>query len=262
MKRTFIILILLVSTTAAPLGLSAQAQPQQAQGTAGIQLPFVDVNIRPAQGNQETALALQLLLLLTVLSLVPSIIILLTAFVRIAIVFDFVKRALSLQQMPPNQVLMGIALFLTVFIMWPTLETLYNDSFQPFAQGEIGIQEMVTRAETPVRLFMYRQMQSNPSTIRTLMSMRNLPKPNTLADVPTYVLIPAFALHEMEVAFKIGILLFIPFIVIDLIVASTLMAMGMIMLPPVMISMPFKLILFILVGGWDLLTQQVVRSFL
>jgi flagellar biosynthetic protein FliP len=253
MKRQAVLLALLLVAAAFP----AAAQEQIAQG---VEIPFVDLTVRAAEGAEETAVSIQLLLLLTVLTLVPSILILFTAFLRIAIVFDFVKRALSLQQMPPNQVLMGVALILTVFVMWPTLQTLYTEAYQPFSQGEIGLTEFVDRAEDPIRLFMYRQMAGRPDMIETFMSLRGLPRPTTLADVPTFVLVPAFVLHEMDVAFRIGILLYIPFIIIDLVVASALMAMGMIMLPPVMISMPFKLVLFVLVDGWGLLTQQLVRS--
>jgi len=224
-------------------------------------VPFIDLTIRNPQSGQEVAFSLQLLLLLTVLSLAPSIFILMTSFLRIAIVLDFIKRSLSLQQVPPNQVLMGIAFFMTIFIMWPTFSTIYERSFQPLAAGEINVQDAYREAEAPLRIFMYSQMQGRPDNIRLFMAMRGLDRPDTLADVPTYVLIPAFILNELTVAFKIGILLFIPFIVIDMVVASALMSMGMIMLPPVMISMPFKLILFILVDGWGLLTNQLVRSF-
>ena len=238
-------------------------------GTAGIPqppattpIPFIDLTIRNPDSGQEVAFSLQLLLLLTLLSLAPSIIILMTSFLRIAIVLDFIKRALSLQQVPPNQVLMGVALFMTIFIMWPTFTTIYDNSFRPLAAGEINVETAYREAEAPLRFFMYSQMRGKPENIRLFMAMRGLDRPNTLSDVPTYVLIPAFILNELTVAFKIGILLFIPFIVIDMVVASALMSMGMIMLPPVMISMPFKLILFILVDGWGLLTNQLVRSFL
>jgi flagellar biosynthetic protein FliP len=246
----------------AVMGLLAlvAAAPAAAQ-TGTLPFPFVDLNVRQAQGNQEVVLSVQLLLLLTVLAIAPSILILMTCFLRIAIVFDFIKRALSLQNAPPNQVLMGLALFLTVFIMWPTLTDIYNNSLKPFGEGKMGLAEMYTNAEKPLRLFMFRQMGSDAENIRLFMSMANLAKPATLADVPTWVLIPAFVLHEMTVAFKIGILLYVPFIVIDMVVASTLMSMGMIMLPPVMISTPFKLILFVLVDGWGLITMQLVRSF-
>jgi len=210
------------------------------------------------------AFSLQLLLLLTVLSLAPSIIILMTSFLRVSIVLDFIKRALSLQQVPPNQVILGISLFLTVFIMWPTFDTIYKNSIKPLSEGEINVQSAYREAESPLKIFMIKQMWRNraaENNIRLFMAMRGLDRPANLDDVPTYILIPAFILHELTVAFKIGILLFIPFIVIDMVVASALMSMGMIMLPPVMISMPFKLILFILVDGWGLLTNQLVRSF-
>jgi flagellar biosynthetic protein FliP len=257
---------------AAPAFAWAQTLPfpdLSTQGTMSIPapqadpvIPFIDLTVRNPESGQEVAFSLQLLLLLTVLSLAPSIIILMTSFLRISIVLDFIKRALSLQQVPPNQVILGISLFLTLFIMWPTFETIYENSFRPLAAGDISVEAAYREAEGPLRLFMYRQMQGNPDNIRLFMAMRGLDRPDTLADVPTYVLIPAFILNELTVAFKIGILLFIPFIVIDMVVASALMSMGMIMLPPVMISMPFKLILFILVDGWGLLTDQIVRSFL
>ena len=227
---------------------------------AGI--PFIDLTIRNPESGREVAFSLQLLLLLTILSLAPSIIILMTSFLRISIVLDFIKRALSLQQVPPNQVLMGISVFLTLFIMWPTFSRIYENSFRPLAAGEINVEQAFREGEAPLRIFMYSQMQGRPENIRLFMAMRGLDRPDTLADVPTYVLIPAFILNELTVAFKIGIYLFIPFIVIDMVVASALMSMGMIMLPPVMISMPFKLILFILVDGWGLLTDQLVRSFM
>jgi flagellar biosynthetic protein FliP len=225
-------------------------------------IPFIDLTIRNPETGREVAFSLQLLLLLTILSLAPSIIILMTSFLRVSIVLDFIKRALSLQQVPPNQVILGISFFMTLFIMWPTFETVYNNAFRPLTAGEISVEEAYREAEAPLRRFMYSQMRNNPENIRLFMAMRGLDRPNTLADVPTYVLIPAFILNELTVALKIGIMLFIPFIVIDMVVASALMSMGMIMLPPVMISMPFKLMLFILVDGWGLLTDQLVRSFL
>jgi flagellar biosynthetic protein FliP len=224
-------------------------------------IPFVDFSVRAPESGREVAFSVQLLLLLTVLSIAPSIIILMTSFLRISIVLDFIKRALSLQQVPPNSVLMGIALFLTLFIMWPTFETIYTNSIQPLTDGKISVAEAYREAETPLRIFMFNQMKTKTQNIALFMEMRGLPRPESLADIPTYVLIPAFILNELTVAFKIGILLYIPFIVIDMVVASALMSMGMIMLPPVMISMPFKLILFILVDGWGLLTDQLMRSF-
>jgi len=258
-------------------GAQEQFPDRATQGTTNLTptpnppvIPFIDLTIRNPQNGQEVAFSLQLLLLLTVLSLAPSIIILMTSFLRVSIVLDFIKRALSLQQVPPNQVILGISLFLTVFIMWPTFDAIYTNSVKPLSAGTLSVENAYRAAVAPLRDFMYRQMgkKSNSTeltngekNIALFMAMRDLDRPETLADVPTYVLIPAFILNELTVAFKIGILLFIPFIVIDFVVASALMSMGMIMLPPVMISMPFKLVLFILVDGWGLLTDQLVRSF-
>ena len=272
-RRLFCVTVLfVVFSSFFPLTLGAQTEPfpdMSVQGTMTMPtppgppaIPFIDLTVRNPEDGQEVAFSLQLLLLLTVLSLAPSIIILMTSFLRVSIVLDFIKRALSLQQVPPNQVLLGISLFLTVFIMWPTFNTIYTNSIRPLSAGELSVQDAYLEAEAPLRLFMYSQMRNNQGNIALFMAMRGLDRPNDLYDVPTYVLIPAFILNELTVAFKIGILLFIPFIVINMVVASALMSMGMIMLPPVMISMPFKLILFVLVDGWGLLTEQLVRSFL
>ena len=226
-----------------------------------INIPFIDLAVRPANDNKEVTLSLQILILLALLTLSPSLLILTTPFLRIAIVFDFVKRALSLQQVPPTQVMMGVALFLTMFIMWPTIQEVNDKAFKPFSAGEIGLEEFYTNSVGPMRLFMYNQMKGEHKNIQLFMKLRGLPKPANFSEVPTYVLIPAYVLNELTIAFKIGILLFIPFIVIDMVVASTLMSMGMIMLPPVMISMPFKIILFVLVDGWGLITQQLIAGF-
>jgi len=276
-RRLFCITALFVIFSALfPLTLGAQTEPfpdMSVQGTMNLPtppgppaIPFIDLTVRNPSDGQEVAFSLQLLLLLTVLSLAPSIIILMTSFLRVSIVLDFIKRALSLQQVPPNQVLLGISLFMTIFIMWPTFSTIYTNSIRPLSAGELSVQNAYSEAEAPLREFMFRQMNVSgdapaADNIRLFMAMRGLDRPRGPNDVPTYVLIPAFILNELTVAFKIGILLFIPFIVIDMVVASALMSMGMIMLPPVMISMPFKLILFILVDGWGLLTYQLMRSF-
>lgn len=275
MKRTIVLLCFIVMLlTGHVLSVSGQAVDIQEEGLEqrtieavntqidnGINIPFIDLAVRSPNDNKEVALSIQLLIFLAIMTLSPSILILMTPFLRIAIVFDFIKRALSLQQVPPNQVLMGIALFLTLFIMWPTIQQINEDAFKPFSDGEIGLQEFYDNASTPLRLFMYRQMQGNHENIQLFMRLRGLSKPANFSEVPTYILIPAYVLNELTIAFKIGILLFIPFIVIDMVVASTLMSMGMIMLPPVMISMPFKIILFVLVDGWGLITQQLIASF-
>ncbi len=241
---------------------TAQATTTMNPDRDAARIPFIDLQIRDPESSNEVAFSVQLMLLLTFLSLAPSILILTTSFLRISIVLDFVKRALSLQQVPPTQVLNGIALFLTLFIMWPTFTLVYDNAYRPLADGELSVSQAYTEAEGPIRMFMYRQMSHDTSSIATFMTIAKLDKPRTLADVPTRVLVPAYILHELTIAFKIGILLYLPFIVIDMVVASILMSMGMIMLPPVQISMPFKLILFVLVDGWGLLTQQLFNSFL
>ena len=235
----------------------------QMQGNVNpVQIPNVDINIRRPQNGEEVAFSVQLMIMLTLLTLAPSLLILLTCFLRFSIVLDFIKRALSLQQVPPTSVLNGIAFFMTLFVMWPTFTNIYDNSFKPMREGQIGIEAAFDAAQKPVRIFMYNQMRDDTSYIKMFMNMRGLEKPNTLNDVPTYVLVPSYILHELTAAFKIGIYLYIPFIIIDMVVASILMSMGMMMLPPVQISMPFKLMLFVLVDGWGLLTQQLFYSVL
>lgn len=250
-----------LSVVAAVLAVMPLSVAAQDASSGGLVLPFIDLSVRDAGSQQEMVLSLQFLLLLSVLALAPSMLILTTSFLRIAIVFDFIKRALSLQQVPPNQVLMGIALILTLFIMWPTFDRIYRDAVQPFSAGEIATEELFERAEGPLRHFMFQQLGDDLDDVRLFMNMRELPRPATRADVPTYVLVPAFILHELTVAFKIGILIFIPFVIIDMVVATTLVSMGIIVLPPMLISLPFKLILFVLVDGWGLLTMEIIRSF-
>ena len=268
-KSFFTFLFLLITLT----GLNAQSQQNQnfpsgsAQGTTQmnenirpVQIPNVAIQITEPQSGKEVAFSVRLLLLLTILTIAPSILLLVTCFLRFSIVLDFIKRALSLQQVPPTAILNGIAAFMTLFVMWPTFTTMYNKSFKPLSDGEIGLEQAYKEAEAPIREFMLVQMSDDTSYIKMFMNMSGLEKPETPADVPTYILVPSYILHELTVAFKIGVLLYIPFIVIDMVVASILMAMGMMMLPPVQISMPFKLILFVLVDGWGLLTSQLFAS--
>ena len=226
------------------------------------EIPNVSIQIAEPRSGQEVAFSVRLLVILTVLTLAPSLLILVTCFLRFSIVLDFIKRALSLQQVPPTAVLNGIAFFMTLFIMWPTFSQIYNNSFKPLSDGEIEIETAIRNAEEPIRVFMERQIGRDTSSLNMFMGMAKLPKPNNWSDVPTYVLIPSYILHELTVAFKIGVILYIPFIIIDMVVASILMSMGMMMLPPVQISMPFKLMLFVLVDGWGLLTTQLFNSVL
>lgn len=268
-KNIFFIVLLLIFL---PMNANSQQNNFPNGSTSGttqmnpnvqpLDVPNISLQITNPQNGNQVAFSVRLLLILTILTLAPSILILITCFLRFSIVLDFIKRALSLQQVPPTAVLNGIALFMTIFVMWPTISTVYQNAYKPLADGEIGLEQAYKEAESPIRVFMYSQMSDDDSYIKMFMNMAKLDKPNTLQDVPTYVLIPSYILHELTVAFKIGVILYIPFIIIDLVVASILMSMGMMMLPPVQISMPFKLILFVLVDGWGLLTQQLFNSVL
>lgn len=222
-------------------------------------IPKIAFDITQATSPKDVALSLQILFLLSILTLAPSIIIMTTAFTRVVIVLDFVKRALSLQQMPPNQVIVGLSLFLTFFIMAPTFTEMNDKALQPYLNGQISNQQFYDRGMAPLREFMFKQTREKD--IALFVKLSKIEKPKNKDDIPTYCLIPAFMISELKIAFEIGVFLFMPFIVIDMIIASVLMAMGMIMLPPVMISLPFKLILFILVDGWNLLIYELVRSF-
>ncbi|MFA5517788.1 MAG: flagellar type III secretion system pore protein FliP, partial [Spirochaetota bacterium] len=222
-------------------------------------IPKIAFDISEATSPKDVALSLQILFLLSILTLAPSIILMTTAFTRVVIVLDFVKRALSLQQMPPTQVIVGLSLFLTFFIMAPTFSEMNEKALQPYLQGEISNQQFYDRGIEPLREFMFKQTREKD--IALFIKLSNIEKPKNKTEVPVYCLIPAFMVSELRVAFEIGIYLFLPFIVIDMVIASALMAMGMIMLPPVMISLPFKLILFVLVDGWNLLIYELVKSF-
>lgn len=241
---------------------SVEGTAQMSRNVRPAEIPNVSIQITEPRSGQEVAFSVRLLVILTVLTLAPSLLILVTCFLRFSIVLDFIKRALSLQQVPPTAVLNGIAFFMTLFIMWPTFSQIYNNSFKPLSDGEIEIETAIRNAEEPVRVFMERQIGRDTSSLNMFMGMAKLPKPSNWSDVPTYVLIPSYILHELTVAFKIGVILYIPFIIIDMVVASILMSMGMMMLPPVQISMPFKLMLFVLVDGWGLLTTQLFNSVL
>lgn len=238
---------------------SASGRTEMDANVNPIYPPNVDINITQPTTGRQVAFSVQLLLLLTVLTLAPSILILTTCFLRFSIALDFIKRALSLQQVPPTAVLNGIAFFMTVVVMWPVFMRVYDNAFRPLQREEITIEEAYRAAESPMREWMFKQIgtgEESASYFRMFLRER----PANASEVPTHVLIPAYILHELTAAFKIGVLLYIPFIIIDMVVASILMSMGMMMLPPVQISMPFKLMLFVLVDGWGLLAGQLFLS--
>jgi len=227
-----------------------------------IPIPKVDFNVTEAKGPKEVALSLQVLLLITLLSMAPAIILMLTSFTKIIIVFDFAKRALSLQNMPPNQVMVSLALFLTFFIMAPTLNKINKNALSPYLDGKIQAAAFFKKASAPLRTFMIRQIgREGVKEVALFLKLSKAKRPKNYSEVSMSVLVPAFMLTEIKKAFIIGIYLFIPFLIIDMVVASTLMSMGMIMLPPVMISLPFKIILFVLVDGWALITYELVKSY-
>jgi flagellar biosynthetic protein FliP len=203
--------------------------------------------------------AVQLLLMIGALSLVPAALFTLTGFTRIIIVLGFIRTGLGTPTAPPNQVLVGIALFLTIFVMAPTFNHIKKDAFDPLQKGQITQTVALQRAEKPMREFMFDQTRTKD--IALFAGLAKLDRPKTRADIPTYVLIPAFVISELKTAFQIGFLIFLPFLIIDLVVASTLMSMGMMMLPPIFISLPFKILLFVLVDGWNLVTRSLVESF-
>ncbi|MGI6119832.1 MAG: flagellar type III secretion system pore protein FliP [Desulfosporosinus sp.] len=209
--------------------------------------------------SEQIATSLQILLLITVLSLAPAILMLMTSFTRIVIVLSFVRNALGTQQLPPNQVVVGLALFLTLFVMTPTWSQINANAIQPYLSNQITQTEALTKAEEPLRNFMFKQTREKD--LELFVGLSKMERPKTYRDVPTYVLIPAFVISELKTAFQMGFTIFIPLMVIDMIVASTLMSIGMLMLPPMMISLPFKLLLFILVDGWHLVVESLVMSF-
>ena len=209
--------------------------------------------------SQDGGNAVQLLILVGAVTLVPALLFCVTGFTRILVVLGFIRTGLGTPTAPPNQVLVGIALFLTIFVMAPTFSKVKTDAIDPLTKHQITQAQAFDRGQKPLREFMFRQTRTKDLAL--FVKLAKLKRPRTRADVPTYVLIPAFIISELKTAFQIGFLIFLPFLVIDLVVSSTLMSMGMMMLPPTFISLPFKILLFVLVDGWDLVTRSLVESF-
>jgi flagellar biosynthetic protein FliP len=225
-----------------------------------IPFPAFRFGMETAQNPNDVAVALQLMLFITVITLAPSILILMTSFTRIIIVFSFLRTAMGTQQMPPNQVLVGLALFLTMFIMTPVLNEAYNKGFQPYLNEEMGFIQMIDEVKKPFRAFMLKN--TRPQDVRTFIDISGAERPKTVDDIPDLVLISAYVVSELKTAFQMGFILFLPFLIIDFVVASVLLSMGMMMLPPIMISVPFKILLFVLVDGWGLIVTSLVKSFM
>jgi len=222
-------------------------------------LPKISLQVEDAQQGGDAAVTLQIIFLLTILSLAPSILIMMTSFTRIVIVLSFLRTAIGTQQMPPNQLLVGLSLFLTFFVMAPVWERVNDEAIQPLIEDEIPYAIALDRAMEPIREFMLKQTRQKDMAL--FVRMARISQPRNHTEIPNTVLIPSFIISELRTAFQIGFILFIPFLVIDLVVASILLSMGMMMLPPIMVSLPFKILLFVLVDGWNLLIQSLVKSF-
>lgn len=218
------------------------------------------VNIFAENDPTNISTAIQLLILITILTLAPSLLILLTSFTRIIIVLGFVRTSLATQQMPPNQVLIALALFLTFFIMAPTFTEVYDEALDPLFNEEITLDEAYERASMPFKEFM--ADHTREKDLMLFLNYSGAERPSSLEEIPMTSLVPAFAISELKTAFQMGFMIFVPFLVIDMAVASVLMSMGMMMLPPVMISLPFKILLFVMVDGWFLITQSILESFM
>jgi flagellar biosynthetic protein FliP len=213
-----------------------------------------------AQNPADVAVTMQLIFFITIISLAPAILILTTSFTRILIVFSFLRTAMGTQQMPPNQVLIGLSLFLTFFIMSPVFNEAYEKGFGPYFEEQITFAEMITEVKKPFRKFMLHNTRKKD--VSTFMDIAGEERPKTVDDIPDFVLLSSFVVSELQTAFQMGFLLFLPFLIIDFVVASVLLSMGMMMLPPVMISVPFKILLFVLVDGWGLIVTSLVKSFM
>lgn len=220
--------------------------------------PSVSIDLG-SDAPKQTAVVVQILILLTVLSLAPALFIMVTSFTRIVIVLSFLRQALGTQAVPPNQVLLSLAMFLTMFIMAPVGQAVYADALKPLMDDQMSYEEAWKKGSEPVRGFMLRQVREKD--LELFIDLGRLPKPDKAEEIPTHVIIPAFILSELRVAFQIGFLIYIPFLIVDMVVASVLMSMGMMLLPPAVISLPFKLVLFVLADGWYLVVGSMVRSF-
>jgi flagellar biosynthetic protein FliP len=226
---------------------------------AQVTLPSVNLGFKTVESPTDVVNVIKVILALTVLTLAPAILILMTCFTRIIIVLSFLRQALGVPQMPPNQVLVGLALFLTFFVMGPFFSEMNQKGIQPYLNGTIKQEQAIAETLAPLRKFMF--SQTRPQDLSLFMKLSKTSNVKTLSEVPTIALVPAFVLSELKTAFQIGFIIFLPFLIIDMVAASVLMAMGMMMLPPAVIALPFKIMLFVLVDGWALIVGSMVKSF-
>ncbi|MEW5785291.1 MAG: flagellar type III secretion system pore protein FliP [Bacillota bacterium] len=232
---------------------TAHAQP--------VQVPQFELRFGGGEDDPESLVGfLQLLLIMALLTLAPAFVVLMTSFTRIVVVLSFARNAMATQQIPPNQILIGLALFLTYFVMQPTFARVNETAIQPYLEGEITQEEAFALGEAPLREFMF--YHTREKDLALFVDIAGMQAPETRDDIPLHVLVPSFVISELKTAFQMGFMLFVPFLIIDMVIASTLMSMGMFMLPPVIVSMPFKILLFILVDGWHLLVKSLLESFI
>lgn len=255
MRRNKVVLIsLTIFTIIFLLGVKAYAAPEV------LSVPNVDISINKTGSPKDYVDNIKLLIVLTIVSLLPSFLVMMTSFTRIIVVLGFMRNALGTQQAPPNQVLVGLALFLTIFIMGPTYNTINNEAVKPFLENKINQQQALEKASGPIRKFMLKETRDKDLELFLDISKADKTK-ITKDNVPLQIAIPSFIISELKTAFTIGFLIYIPFLIIDIVVASVLMSMGMFMLPPVMISLPFKILLFVMVDGWYLLVKSLVMGY-
>ena len=248
-SRTTAALLIMLVVGALCGATSAQAQV----------IPKISLGVEPAKDAKDISVALQIVLLLTVLTLAPSILVMMTSFIRIAVVLSFLRQAIGTNQMPPNQLLIALALILTFFIMSPVADQAYRDGLKPYLDGKITQSEAFDKGMQPIRHFMLKQVREKDLAL--FVKLSGMEQPKNENDIPTRLLIPGFVLSELRTSFQIAFVVFIPFLIIDMVVASVLMSMGMLMLPPVMVALPFKILLFVLVDGWYLIVKALVESF-
>jgi flagellar biosynthetic protein FliP len=253
--RRPIVWILLIGVAGLILSAPCPAFPQ----SPAFPLPTIKIGVGEAKDTGEVSVLIQILFLLTILSLAPAILIMMTSFTRLIVVFSFLRQAIGTHQMPPNQIMIGLALFLTFFIMTPVWQNIRETALVPYMDKKISQSQAIDEALKPVRKFMFKQTREKDLAL--FINLAKAPKPKNTEEIPTTVLLPAYMISELKTAFQIGFLLYIPFLVIDMVVSSVLLSMGMMMLPPMMLSLPLKLLLFVLVDGWYLVVGSMVKSF-
>jgi flagellar biosynthetic protein FliP len=224
-----------------------------------LPIPTLKIGVGESKDPGEVSVLIQILFLLTILSLAPAILLMMTSFTRLIVVFSFLRQALGMNQMPPNQLLIGLSLFLTFYIMTPVWQAVRQNALTPYVEKKISQEKAMEEAMKPVRKFMLKQTREKDLAL--FHNIAKIPRPHQMEDVPTTVLLPAFMISELKTAFQMGFILFLPFLVIDMVVSSVLLSMGMMMLPPIMISLPFKILLFVMVDGWHLVVGSMVKSF-